>query len=77
MAAVDVTITPSRSAHLWITNATGHPAITLPNGFRDNGLPSTITLTGHLYDEARLLAIAHCVQAVTDFHRRVPPLFAP
>lgn len=77
MADVDATVTPSRSAHLWITNATGHPAITLPNGFRANGLPSTLTLTGHLYDEARLLAIAQCVQTATDFHQRIPPLFAP
>ncbi|RIK47268.1 MAG: amidase [Chloroflexi bacterium] len=77
MDVVDLYVTPTQGRSLWITNATGHPQIALPNGFRANGLPSTISLVGRLYDEATLLAAAHAVQQATDFHRQIPPLFAP
>lgn len=77
MQDIDLYLAPSYCDNLWMTNATGHPAVAVPNGFRDNGLPSTVTLTGHYDDEARLLAVAKAYQAVTDFNRRIPPEFAP
>ena len=74
---VDLYLAPSYCRNLWMTNASGHPAVAVPNGFRENGLPSTVTLTGHYDDEARLLAVAKAYQAVTDFNRQIPPDFAP
>jgi Asp-tRNA(Asn)/Glu-tRNA(Gln) amidotransferase A subunit family amidase len=73
---VDVYVAPSLAGrNLWLTNATGHPAVVLPNGFRANGLPTTITFTGRLYDEATALAVAKVYQDATEFHRQPPPLF--
>ncbi len=46
-------------------------------GFRDrNGRsrPGSITLTGRLYDESTLLAVAHAFQQATGDHREQPPL---
>jgi Asp-tRNA(Asn)/Glu-tRNA(Gln) amidotransferase A subunit family amidase len=57
-----------------LTNLTGHPAVVVPNGFRENGLPSSITFIGRLYDEATLLAAAKLYQDATDFHLRRPPI---
>ena len=76
MAQFDAYVAPSYGPNLWLTNATGHPAAIVPNGLRDNGLPSTITFIGHYDDEARLLAVAKSYQTATDYHLKEPPLFA-
>lgn len=74
---VDVYLAPSqRGSNSLVTNLTGHPTISLPNGFVDPGSPNAITLTGRLYDEATVLAVARAYQAATDFHRRHPPRFS-
>jgi Asp-tRNA(Asn)/Glu-tRNA(Gln) amidotransferase A subunit family amidase len=75
MNQVDLYVTPSRGRSLWVTNLTGHPQVAVPNGFRGDGLPSTISFVGRLYDEATLLAVAQAYQDATGFHRQVPPQF--
>ena len=78
MAEVDVYVTPAfGSANLLLTNLTGHPQVVLPNGFRSNGTPSSITFTGKLYGETELLAMARAYQQATDFHTKRPKLEAP
>ncbi|OUC05321.1 amidase, partial [Litorilinea aerophila] len=74
---IAVYVAPSRSQNLWLTNLTGHPAVVVPNGFRPNGLPTSITFTGRLYDEATVLAVAKAYQDATDFHLQRPPLPDP
>ena len=77
MQQVDLYVAPSlASRSLWLTNLTGHPAVAVPNGLRTNGLPSTITFTGRLFDEQTLLAAAMRYQDATDFHRQLPPFVA-
>ena len=72
---IDVFVAPTfGSGDLLATNLTGHPAVVLPNGFRENGTPTSITFTGKLYDEGTLLAIAGAYQNATDFHLRHPAL---
>jgi Asp-tRNA(Asn)/Glu-tRNA(Gln) amidotransferase A subunit family amidase len=72
---LDVIVTPTFAPNqLLATNLTGHPAAILPNGFRDDGTPVSITFLGDLFGEARLLAVAHAYQAATDYHLRRPPL---
>ncbi|RMH21304.1 MAG: amidase [Acidobacteria bacterium] len=72
---VDVYLTPSfGGSNLLLTNLTGHPQVVLPNGFRDDGTPVSITFTGNLYGEGPLLAVAHAYQQATDYHRRRPQL---
>ena len=57
MAAYDVFVTPSTSQSVTMTNLTGHPAVTVNAGFAD-GLPVGLMVTGRLYDEATVLAVA-------------------
>jgi Asp-tRNA(Asn)/Glu-tRNA(Gln) amidotransferase A subunit family amidase len=73
MSELDVYVAPSMTGdNMWLTNATGHPAVVVPNGFRKNNLPSSITFTGRLYGEATLLAVAKAYQNATDFHLKHP-----
>ena len=72
---VDLYLGPSLEGdNLLLTNLTGHPSLTLPTGLAEDGLPTTITLTGRLDDEATLLALGQAFQQVTDFHRTRPPI---
>ncbi|MCG8459237.1 MAG: amidase, partial [Holophagales bacterium] len=72
---VDVWICPSYGAgNLLLTNLTGLPSVVLPNGFRADGTPTSITFNGHLFGESAVLAVARAYQDTTGFHRRSPPL---
>jgi len=53
-------------------NYLGLPAISVPCGFTDNGMPTGFQLIGRPFSEATLLRIAHQYQQVTDWHTRVP-----
>jgi aspartyl-tRNA(Asn)/glutamyl-tRNA(Gln) amidotransferase subunit A len=55
-------------------NAVGAPAITVPNGFGQAGLPTAIQFMGRAFSEATLLTIANAYQRETDWHRRRPPV---
>jgi len=75
MAAVDLYVGSGQD--LSITNLTGHPAVVFPMGFRErNGrmIPGSVTLTGRLYDESTLLAVARAFQQATGDHLKQPPL---
>ncbi len=77
--AVDVIVTPTTAAGLTQlvgTNLTGHPAVVVPHGFREDGTPVSLTFLGALDGEAAPLRVAHAYQQATDFHRRRPPAFA-
>lgn len=60
-------------ANLLLTNRTGHPAISLPNGFFE-GSPTALQMTGKLFGEPELLLLAHAYQSRTDHHLKRPPL---
>ncbi len=53
-------------------NLAGVPAISLPCGFSDDGLPIGCQLTARRWDEATLLSAGAALQARTDWHRRAP-----
>ena len=72
----DVIIAPPETGdQLAITNLTGNPSITLPNGTLPNGLPASISFIGKHFGEATLLAFAKAYQEQTGFHLKHPPLF--
>lgn len=72
---VDVYLNPSwGNSSLLATNLTGHPCVVMPNGFRDNGRPTSITFTGKLFGEAELLSLAKAWQDATDHHKKHPDL---
>jgi Asp-tRNA(Asn)/Glu-tRNA(Gln) amidotransferase A subunit family amidase len=57
-----------------ITSLTGHPAVAVPTGFRDNGTPTGFTLAGRLYDEAGLLLVARVIEQATGLGGKRPVL---
>jgi Asp-tRNA(Asn)/Glu-tRNA(Gln) amidotransferase A subunit family amidase len=77
MKKVDVIVTPTSAANLSqlvATNLTGHPAVILPNGFRPDGTPVSLTFLGGLFEEAKLLAVASAYQRATGFHMVHPAI---
>ncbi len=54
-------------------NLCGLPAIALPNGFGENGLPTSLSFLGPAFSEAKLVALANAYQSKTDWHARRPP----
>jgi aspartyl-tRNA(Asn)/glutamyl-tRNA(Gln) amidotransferase subunit A len=50
----------------------GLPALSVPCGFDERGLPVGLQLTGNHFSEALLLGVAHRYQQASDWHLRVP-----
>ena len=76
MNEVDLYIAPSwEGDNLLLTNLTGHPCVVLPNGFSEDGTPTSISFIGRLFDEGRLIAFAKKYQEATDFHKKHPENF--
>ena len=73
MQSVDLYISPSlASSSLTLTNLTGHPSVTIPNGFSDDDTPTSISFTGQLFDDGRLLRFSNLFQEETGFHLEQP-----
>ena len=51
----------------------GLPALAVPCGFDEAGLPLGFQLVGRPFSEARLFTLGHAYQRETDWHERVPP----
>lgn len=51
---------------------TGLPAMVMPCGFGDDGMPVSLSLAGRAFDEATVLRAGHAYQQATDWHRRRP-----
>ncbi len=54
-------------------NLCGLPALAVPNGFGENGLPTSLGFMGAPFSENTLLALGSAWQRKSDFHRRRPP----
>ncbi|MDT5270080.1 MAG: hypothetical protein QOH49_2266 [Acidobacteriota bacterium] len=61
------------SSPIGASNLVGVPAISVPNGFGQNGLPTGIQLVGPAWGERELLELAVAYQSETDWHKRRPP----
>ncbi len=59
-----------------VPSLTGMPALNVPCGFDDDGLPIGMQIIGRPFDEALLFRVGAAFQAVTDYHARKPPLRA-
>jgi amidase len=53
---------------------TGHPAISVPCGFTDAGLPVGIQIVGRYRQEHALLQLAHAFEQATQYWRQAPVL---
>lgn len=85
MADLDVYLAPITSHHppkpnsvldlnTTLTNLTGQPTVVVRNGFTSKGLPTSITFSGPVYGEAKMLALGCAYQMATDWHTRHPRL---
>lgn len=76
MERIDVFMMPSLGGNmLMVTNLTGHPSLTVPSGWRDDGTPVSVTFVGKLFGEADLVAVGKAYQEATGFHRKHPEPF--
>jgi aspartyl-tRNA(Asn)/glutamyl-tRNA(Gln) amidotransferase subunit A len=57
-----------------IWNAMGLPALCIPMGFTNDGLPLSLQIVGKPFDEATVLRVGDAFQRLTDWHLQVPPL---
>jgi Asp-tRNA(Asn)/Glu-tRNA(Gln) amidotransferase A subunit family amidase len=77
LEGIDVLITPSYAEGvLLMTNLTGHPAVVVPNGFREDGTPVSFSFVGGLWKDGAALRVARAYQEATEHHLRRPPLFS-
>ena len=55
-------------------NLLGYPALAIPAGFSDGGLPFSVQIVGPPFAEALVLRAGHAYQQETDWHLEVPPI---
>lgn len=53
-------------------SVSGNPALSVPAGFSETGLPVALQIVGRLFDESTVLRIGAAFEAATDFHTRRP-----
>ena len=73
LAPAPDTTTTGNPACQWVWTTVGFPAISIPSGLSEDGLPLGIQLASAPLDEATLLSTAHWCEQVLDVHL-VPPL---
>jgi aspartyl-tRNA(Asn)/glutamyl-tRNA(Gln) amidotransferase subunit A len=64
---------PQTAALVPAGNIAGVPAITVPNGFGQNNIPTGLHFLGQAWSEPTLIAVADAYQRLTDWHTRRPP----
>ncbi len=57
----------------YFITATGLPAISVPCGFTEGGLPVGLQIVGRIRDEIGVLRLAHAFERATGFWKRHPP----
>ena len=62
------------SSPIGASNLVGVPAISVPNGFGENNLPTGIQFVGPAWSESTLIELADKYQQATDWHKRRPNL---
>ena len=65
---------PLLTKYTRVYNITGSPAISVPCGFAEDGLPVALHLAGRNFDETTVLRAAYAYQQAHDWHHQRPPL---
>jgi aspartyl-tRNA(Asn)/glutamyl-tRNA(Gln) amidotransferase subunit A len=52
----------------------GLPAISIPSGFTESGLPIGLQVVGKAFGEADMFAIANAFEQDHDYHKMMPAL---
>jgi len=58
-------------------NLSGIPALSIPCGYDESGLPVGLQIAGKPYDEQTVLRIGAAYEASTAWHHDLPPIHAP
>ncbi len=66
---------PQRGSTCQLSAVSGLPALTVPAGFTDDGLPVGVELLGRTLDDARLVSLGYAFEQAT--HHRRPPVLTP
>lgn len=53
---------------------TGHPSMSIPTGFSDDGLPTSAQLVARWFDEAMVLRVARAYERARSWRDRRPPI---
>jgi amidase len=67
---------PQTGGNCAASAATGLPALTVPAGFADDGMPVGVEFLGRPFSEPALLKLAYAFEQATH-HRRAPALTPP
>ena len=62
--------------HAAYWNGLGHPALSVPMGYGESGLPLGLQVIGKPFDESGVLKVGDAFQQVTTWHRDVAPMIA-
>ncbi len=74
-AAVPPAARPNTVArHFNMANLACYPAVSVPNGFTEEGTPTALTFYARPFGETELLAVVKAYQDASKFHLRRPPL---
>jgi aspartyl-tRNA(Asn)/glutamyl-tRNA(Gln) amidotransferase subunit A len=69
-----VGVTPALTQYTRPYNIAGFPAISIPCGFSESGLPIGLQLAGRPFDELTVLRAAHAYEQASDWHLRRPAI---
>jgi len=61
-------------SHFLTANICGYPAVSVPNGFTEEGTPTSVLFVGGLYKEPAMLALAKAYQDRAAWYKREPNL---
>lgn len=67
-----VSVRDALVGHLWIANFLGFPAMSIPCGFGEDGLPVSLMLMGKPFSEARLIEAGTAYEDATQWWRQQP-----
>jgi len=67
-----VPLIPATTQFTFPVNGAGLPAISLPGGFAEDGMPIGFQLVGRCFDERTLAVVGEAFQGATDHHERSP-----
>jgi aspartyl-tRNA(Asn)/glutamyl-tRNA(Gln) amidotransferase subunit A len=74
IAGQDVVVVTNLARFTRPFNLTGLPALSLPCGFTDTGLPIGLQIVGRPFDEPTVLRLAYAYEQHTPWHTRRPVL---
>lgn len=74
LGGTDESVLDAMTRYTPLFNLTGNPALVMPCGFNEEGMPLSLQVVGKLFEEATVLRVAYTYERATEWHRRRPKL---